>query len=236
VRRRPGGDARCDGEMGGDPKKINPLQPVELVIDHSVQVDRFARRRVRRKRKLEFERNANATRSSSGASTRSTTSAPCRPTRASCIKSTSSISRASSSARRREVKAGTRGRVSRHRRRHRFAHDDGQRSRRARVGRRRHRSGSRDARPAGHDADSRSDRLQADGASCAKASPRPTSCSRSPRCCARRASSASSSSSSAPGLSNLGVADRVTIGNMSPEYGSTVAIFPIDDQTLAYLR
>ena len=28
--------------MGGDPKRINPLQPAELVIDHSVQVDRFA--------------------------------------------------------------------------------------------------------------------------------------------------------------------------------------------------
>jgi aconitate hydratase len=39
-----------------------------------------------------------------------------------------------------------------------------------------------------------------------------------------------------PGLSNLGVADRVTIGNMSPEYGSTCAIFPIDAQTLDYLR
>ena len=38
------------------------------------------------------------------------------------------------------------------------------------------------------------------------------------------------------GLSNLGVADRVTIGNMSPEYGSTVAIFPIDAHTLAYLK
>jgi aconitate hydratase len=38
------------------------------------------------------------------------------------------------------------------------------------------------------------------------------------------------------GLSNLGVADRVTIGNMSPEYGSTIAIFPIDRQTLAYLK
>jgi aconitate hydratase len=38
------------------------------------------------------------------------------------------------------------------------------------------------------------------------------------------------------GLSNLGVADRVTIGNMSPEYGSTVAIFPIDDHTLSYLK
>ncbi len=37
------------------------------------------------------------------------------------------------------------------------------------------------------------------------------------------------------GLSNLGVADRVTIGNMSPEYGSTCAIFPIDAQTLSYL-
>jgi aconitate hydratase len=38
------------------------------------------------------------------------------------------------------------------------------------------------------------------------------------------------------GLSNLGVADRVTIGNMSPEYGSTVAIFPIDRHTLSYLK
>jgi len=38
------------------------------------------------------------------------------------------------------------------------------------------------------------------------------------------------------GLGNLGVADRVTIGNMSPEYGSTCAIFPIDEHTLSYLR
>ncbi|GAC1430297.1 MAG: aconitate hydratase AcnA [Candidatus Velthaea sp.] len=38
------------------------------------------------------------------------------------------------------------------------------------------------------------------------------------------------------GLSNLTVADRTTIGNMSPEYGSTIAIFPVDAQTLDYLR
>ncbi len=38
------------------------------------------------------------------------------------------------------------------------------------------------------------------------------------------------------GLDSLGVADRTTIGNMSPEYGSTVAIFPIDEQTLTYMR
>jgi aconitate hydratase len=39
-----------------------------------------------------------------------------------------------------------------------------------------------------------------------------------------------------PGVSNVPLADRATIGNMSPEYGSTCAIFPIDDETLTYLR
>src|SRR5262249_11766538 len=44
--------------MGGDPKKINPLLPAELVIDHSVQVDDFGRGlSFRRNAELEFERN-----------------------------------------------------------------------------------------------------------------------------------------------------------------------------------
>jgi aconitate hydratase len=38
------------------------------------------------------------------------------------------------------------------------------------------------------------------------------------------------------GLASLPLADRATIANMSPEFGSTVAIFPIDAETLAYLR
>ena len=38
-----------------------------------------------------------------------------------------------------------------------------------------------------------------------------------------------------PGVSELPMANRATIGNMSPEYGSTCAIFPIDDETLRYL-
>jgi aconitate hydratase len=38
------------------------------------------------------------------------------------------------------------------------------------------------------------------------------------------------------GVAAVPLANRATIGNMSPEYGSTVAIFPIDDETLAYLR
>ena len=38
------------------------------------------------------------------------------------------------------------------------------------------------------------------------------------------------------GVAAVPVANRATIGNMSPEFGSTCAIFPIDDETLAYLR
>ncbi|HEY3548940.1 MAG TPA: aconitate hydratase, partial [Propionicimonas sp.] len=39
-----------------------------------------------------------------------------------------------------------------------------------------------------------------------------------------------------PGVAEVPLANRATIGNMSPEYGSTIAIFPIDDATISYLR
>jgi aconitate hydratase A / 2-methylisocitrate dehydratase len=39
-----------------------------------------------------------------------------------------------------------------------------------------------------------------------------------------------------PGLATLTLADRATIGNMSPEFGSTCAIFPVDAETLRYLE
>lgn len=38
------------------------------------------------------------------------------------------------------------------------------------------------------------------------------------------------------GITSLGVADRATIGNMTPEYGATVGIFPVDGKTVDYLR
>src|SRR5262249_37438452 len=38
------------------------------------------------------------------------------------------------------------------------------------------------------------------------------------------------------GLASLPLADRATIANMAPEYGATCGIFPIDDETLRYLR
>jgi aconitate hydratase len=39
-----------------------------------------------------------------------------------------------------------------------------------------------------------------------------------------------------PGLGNLSLADRATIANMSPEYGATMGFFPVDEETLEYLR
>ena len=39
-----------------------------------------------------------------------------------------------------------------------------------------------------------------------------------------------------PGLASLALADRATLGNMSPEYGATCGFFPVDDVTLTYLR
>lgn len=39
-----------------------------------------------------------------------------------------------------------------------------------------------------------------------------------------------------PGLSSLSLADRATIANMSPEYGATIGFFPVDSETLNYLR
>jgi aconitate hydratase len=39
-----------------------------------------------------------------------------------------------------------------------------------------------------------------------------------------------------PGLSNISVADRATVANMAPEYGATMGFFPVDEETLNYLR
>src|SRR5437879_13401038 len=39
-----------------------------------------------------------------------------------------------------------------------------------------------------------------------------------------------------PGIATLPLADRATIGNMAPEYGATVGIFPVDQETLRYLE
>jgi len=39
-----------------------------------------------------------------------------------------------------------------------------------------------------------------------------------------------------PGIANMALADRATIGNMAPEYGATCGFFPIDAETIRYLK
>src|SRR5213079_250598 len=39
-----------------------------------------------------------------------------------------------------------------------------------------------------------------------------------------------------PGIAALALPDRATIANMAPEYGATMGFFPVDDETLKYLR
>ena len=53
---------------------------------------------------------------------------------------------------------------------------------------------------------------------------------------ATTASSASSSSSTAPAPRRSSLPDRATIANMAPEYGATMGFFPVDDETINYLR
>ena len=68
-------------ELGGDPARINPLIPAELVIDHSVQVDEFAiALRVRAQRRARVRAQPRALRVPAlGPDARSTTSRSCRP-------------------------------------------------------------------------------------------------------------------------------------------------------------
>ena len=137
-------DAMAD--LGGDPAKINPLVPAELVIDHSVQVDVFGTRdafRINAER--EFERNAERyafLRWGQGAFEGFKVVPP----------DTGIVHQVNLEYLARVVFDGRRRALPGHARRHRLAHDDDQRPRRARLGRRRDRGRGRDARPADVDA------------------------------------------------------------------------------------
>lgn len=73
-------------ELGGDPKKINPQIPCDLVIDHSVIADEAGcAGALEANMDLEFARNGSATSSSAGRRSRSKTCASCRRDRASAI-------------------------------------------------------------------------------------------------------------------------------------------------------
>ena len=146
------------GQLGGDPKKINPLVPVDLVIDHSVTIDYFGtpdafRQNVER----EFERNRERYEFLRWGRDRLRQFTGRPAGHRHLPPGQSGISGADRVVGRREWRDPC---LSGHLRRHRQPHDDGERSCGARLGRRRHRGRSGDARAARLDADTRSDRLQ----------------------------------------------------------------------------
>ena len=187
-------DAMAD--IGGDPARIEPLVPADLVIDHSVQVDRF-RRRTRSPSTSTASTSATASATSCCAGRRppSPACASCRPARASSTRSTSSTSPRSSSPATTidgETVAFPDTLVG-----HRLAHHDGQRPRRARLRRRRHRGRGGPAWPAAVPANAARRRRAPVRRPAARLDGDRPRAGRQPTCCARMASWARSSSSPA---------------------------------------
>ena len=144
--------------LGGSPEQVNPLVPVDLVIDHSVMVDCFGQPRRRAQERGDRVRaaTASATASCAGARPRSSNFRVVPPGAGICHQVNCRVPR-----RDRLDRRGRRRRIRLpgHAVRHRQPHHHGQRHRRARLGRRRHRGGGGHARPADRHADPRRDRL-----------------------------------------------------------------------------
>ena len=140
------------------PARINPLIPAELVIDHSVQVDAFASRLAfARNVELEFERNRERYAFLRWGQRAFRDFKVVPPGTGICHQvNLEFLARVVEDSRRRRVPG--------HARRHRLAHDDGERARRARLGRRRDRGRGGDARRAALDARAAGRRLQLTGA------------------------------------------------------------------------
>ena len=146
-------------DLGGDPRKINPLAPAELVIDHSVVADYFGTtRRPRPQRRAGVRAQPRALRVPQVG-----------PDRVQRLRRRAAEHRhrppgQPGAARPRRLHPRARRRdagLPGHPGRHRQPHHDDQRPGRARLGRRRHRGRGRDARPAGLDAHPAGRRLQA---------------------------------------------------------------------------
>ncbi len=217
-------------DLGGDPTRINPLRPGRAG-DRPLDPGRRASPSgspSRRTPSASSSATTSATPSCAGARARSTTSRSCRRTPASATRSTSSTCRAWSppaTARRSPTRSSGPTRTPRW--------------------------STASACSAGASAGSRP-RRRCSASRC--------------RCCCRRSSASGSTGELpegatatdlvltvtellrehgvvgrfvefyGPGLPNLPLADRATIGNMSPEFGSTCAIFPVDAETLRYLE
>ena len=157
-------------ELGGDPAKVNPLAPAELVIDHSVIIDVFGRPDAfERNVDFEYQRNKERyqfLRWGQGAFDEFKVVPP----------GTGIVHQVNIEHLARVVDDAQRPGLPGHAGRHRQPHHDGQRAGRARLGRRRHRGRGGDARPARLDAHPEGRRVQAHRRDPARARPPPTSC------------------------------------------------------------
>ena len=223
-------------QLGGDARKINPLVPVHLVIDHSVMVDEFGTPKAFEQNvALEYQRNMERYQFLKWGAVAFDNFAVVPPGTGICHQvNLEYIARGIWSTP--EVGGRRRGdRLSRHARRHRQPHHHGQRPRRPGLGRRRDRGGGGDARPAGLDDHPRSGRLPShrrlkEGITATDLVLTVTQMLRAKGVVGRFVEFFG------PGVSALSVADRATIANMAPEYGATCGFFPIDHKTLEYMR
>ncbi len=220
--------------LGGNPEEINPLAPAELVIDHSVQVDEYGSTgALARNNAIEFSRNGERYAFLRWGQTAFRNFKVVPP-------NTGIVHQVNLEHLARVVfddaQGGSAPCLSGHPGRHRLAHDDDQRTRRARLGRRRHRSGSRDARPAGHHAHSRRSSASSSPASLQPGATATDLVLTVTEMLRKKGVVDKFVEFFGDGLANLPLADRATIANMSPEFGSTCAIFPIDEETVRYLQ
>ena len=218
--------ARADG----DPARVNPLIPVDLMIDHSVQVDLFGLREAYQANiEWEYRRNTERYQLLRWAQQAFDGFRVVPPGMGIChqVNLEHLGPRRPGPGRRRDA---------RHAARDRLAHDDDQRARRCWAGA----SAASRPRP----------RCSASRCSCP---------GRSCSACARPARSRPGTTATdlvltltemlrahgvvgkfvefyGDGLSSLTVEDRATLSNMCPEYGATASFFPCDEQTLRYLR
>ena len=221
-------------DMGGDPAKINPLAPAEMVIDHSVIADVFGTADAFvRNVEIEYGRNRERYQFLRWGQTAFDDFKVVPP--GTGIVHQVNIEHLARVIFPREV-GGELLRLPGHLCGHGLPHHHGQRPRRGRLGRRRHRGRGGHARPAGVDAHPAGRRLQA--------------VRRDARGRDRDRPGADDHRDAAPAQGGRQVrrvlrarvspqvplANRATIGNMSPEYGSTIAVFPIDSKTTDYLR
>ena len=219
--------------LGGDPTRINPLQPVDLVIDHSVQVDEYGRMpRSSSMRASSSSVITSATDSYGGAKLRSEFPRRARPTRASCTKSISSIWRRWCSPLAKATRL--------------VAYPD------SLVGTDSHTTmvnglGVFGWGVGGIEAEAAmlgqplsmlvpevvGFRLHGQlppGATATDLVLTVTQMLRKKKVVGKFVEFYG------PGLSSLSLADRATIANMAPEYGATMGFFPVDSETLTYLR